>query len=488
METTIEPPSASPLHSASAGKTDNGQSQPHASHGEDEIPSDLHKPHWLTICIIAALFVGVMVALYFIGLAPHVRDHQQAQADADAQASFVPTVNVAAPTHDVASHTVLLPCDIRPNQETMIYSRTSGYLKEFKKDIGEQVKKDELLAVIEAPEVDAQLEQARATRDQAVAAVTKSKADLDLAQRTIDRYETVINGNVSAQERDEKVSARDQAAADLAQSQANVKVADANIDRLTVLQSFEKITAPFDGVITERNYDVGALLSAGAPTPGREIFRLTQSTELRVFVNMPQIEASQVTLGSPAKLVVRNYPDREFTGTVARFAGALDPNTRTMPFELHFPNPKNELYPGMYGQIRLDISQSNPVLLVPSSALVFNAKGVQIAIVRDDKVHFQAVTLGNDRGQVLEVTSGLLPTDRVIANPGEPPRRGLSRAGRRSDQARTGGDDASRAHPGAHGRQIRPTSHTLGIRPNRRAADRDTPPGSTKGIQLCSST
>jgi RND family efflux transporter MFP subunit len=400
-------------------KAGHGQPQPPADHSEDGIPTDLHRPHGLVVGGVALLFAGLLIALYFIGLGSHQQERRQAQADADAKFALVPSVNVAVPKRDVAGHTVVLPCDIRPNQDTLIYSRTSGYLKKFYKDIGDRVAANELLAEIDTPEVDAQLEQAKAALLQAEANVAKAQADLDLAQRTLDRYQIVTGNGVAPQERDEKVSARDQAVAALAQTKASVKAAAADVDRLAVLQSFKKITAPFDGVITERNYDVGALLSAGAPAPGRELFRLTQSATLRVFINMPQVEASLVTLNSPAHLTVRNYPGREFTGTIARLAGALDPNTRTMPFELHFPNPNNELYAGMYGQVRLEISQPNPVLLVPTSALIFNAAGVQVAIVRDGKVHFQPVSLGNDRGTELEVTAGLSPDDHVIANPGE---------------------------------------------------------------------
>jgi RND family efflux transporter MFP subunit len=404
----------------------NGQPRSAAAHGpaehmEGEIPSDLRRPHPVVIVGVFLLLAGVLLGLFFLGWYPRQAEKKLAAQDAEEVSNAVPVVTVAAPKSNAASHEVVLPCDIRPNQETLIYPRATGYLKKLYVDIQDKVEKDQLLAEIDAPEVDAQLEQARAAQLQSQADVKKAQADLDLAQRTLDRYQNIQGTSITQQERDEKSSARDQAAAALEQTKANVKVTDANVMRLEVMQSFEKITAPFSGTITARNYDVGALLSATNSGEGsaHELFRLTQATTLRVFISMPQVEASDVKAGQEATLTVRNFPDKTFTGTVARIADSVDPNTRTMPFELHFANPDGKLYAGMYGEVRIKVTEPRTTLTVPTSALVFDAAGTQVALVKDGRVHFQPVVVGRDLGTELEIHSGLTPEDRVIVNPGE---------------------------------------------------------------------
>ncbi|HEY4328407.1 MAG TPA: efflux RND transporter periplasmic adaptor subunit [Phycisphaerae bacterium] len=416
---TLPEPSKAAPPSPSNGQSHAAAASPaeHA-HAEDEIPHDLHRPRAWMLILIVILFIGALVGLFFVGWYPHEAEHAQASADAQEQRSFIPTVSVAAPRHDNASHELVLPCDIRPNQETLIYPRGTGYLKKLYVDIQDHVEAGQLLAEIDAPEVDAQLAQARASQVQSQADVTKAQADLDLAQRTLDRFQDVTSASVSQQEKDEKRTARDQAAAALEQAKANVIAAEANVQRLVVMQSFQKITAPFSGTITARNYDVGALLSAGS-TSGRELFRLTQATTLRIFISVPQVESSEVKAGQEASLTVRNFPGKTFNGTVARVAGAIDPNTRTMPFELHFANPSNELYSGMYGEVRLVVTEAKPATLIPTSAMVFDAGGTQVALVRNGKVHFQKISIGRDMGTELEVTDGLAADDSVIINPGE---------------------------------------------------------------------
>lgn len=388
------------------------------AHSEEEIPHNLHRPHFLLLAAVLLAFLAALAGLFFAGWEPYQQERKEADADAADVTSAVPTVSVLAPQREPASHELVLPCDIRPFQETLIYPRASGYLSKQYVDIDDRVTEGQLLAEIAAPEVDAQLIQAKAAAQQARADATKAQADLDLAQRTLERYQDVASTGVSKQERDEKVSARDQAKAALEQAQANVAAADANVQRLTVTQGFEKITAPFSGQITARNYDVGTLFNAGnmAAPP---LFRLTQATTLRVFVDVPQVEASQIKLGQETVLEVRNFPGKTFTGTVARVAGAIDAATRTMPFELHFNNADNALYAGMYGQVRLTITDASPELVVPTSALVFNAGGTQLAVIKGGKVHFEKVALGQDMGTSLEITSGIDAGDQVVVNPSE---------------------------------------------------------------------
>ena len=377
----------------------------------------------LVIIGVLVLFAGLLAGLFFLGWFPRQAEKRQAADDAEAASNAVPLVTVAAPKSNAASHEVILPCDIRPNQETLIYPQATGYLKKLYVDIQDKVEKDQLLAEIDAPEVDAQLEQARASQLQSQADVKKAQADLDLAQRTLEQHQNIQGTGITQQERDEKSSARDQAAAALEQVKANVKVTDSNVTRLEVMQGFEKITAPFAGTITSRNYDVGALLAATSFSEGRghELFRLTQASTLRVFINMPQVEASDVKTGQEATLTVRNYPQRKFTGTVARIADSVDPNTRTMPFELHFANPDGKLYAGMYGEVRITVTEPRTTLTVPTSALVFDAEGTRVAVVKDGKVHFQPVMVGRDLGTDLEINGGLTrggPSDRQSGREG----------------------------------------------------------------------
>jgi len=419
LETSKTPAPPPPLPPP-ATTNGNGQGSAPAKHehAEDEIPHDLHRPHPVLLIAVLLGFAAAGAGLFFTGWVPHEQQNRQAEADAKEMSSLVPTVNVTAPTKQPASHELSLPCDIRPNQETLIYPQATGYLKKLNVDIQDPVKKGDVLAVIDAPEVDAELEQSKAAATQARANVTKAQSDLDLAQRTVDRYQDISSGSVSKQEKDEKGAARDQAAAALEQAKANVTAADANVQRLTVEQGFEKVTAPFDGTITERNFDLGALLTTGNMTE-KPLFRLTQATTLRVFISVPQVEASQIDVGQGATLTVRNFPGKKFEGTVARIAGAIDTSTRTMPFELHFANPKNELFAGMYGEVRLTISDKTPAILVPTSALVFNAGGTQVALVKNGKVHFEKVAVGQDMGTQLEITSGINSGDHVIVNPSE---------------------------------------------------------------------
>jgi len=385
---------------------------------EHGIPANLHKPSTWTVLAVCALFGLLLVGLFFLGRGPHERAAAEIRADASSE-SQAPTVYVVNPRPTSATTALVLPCDVRANQETAIFARSNGYLKKLYVDIQDKVTAGQLLAEIDSPEIDAQHKQAEAVLEQTRASVVRALADLALAKSTLARYQAVLSpGLVTTQELDEKLAARDQAAANVVLAQANVGAAAADAERLVVLQSFEKITAPFAGTITARNADVGALLS---PTnaAGRELFRIVDSATLRVFVSVPQVNATEIRTGQPALLTVRNYPGRTFEGTVARIASALDPATRTMPFELHFANNSDRsLYPGMYGQVSLPLSNDRPTLTVPTSALVFNTQGAQIVLVQNRHIHLQIVKVGRDLGTELEILSNdLAAGDQVVVTP-----------------------------------------------------------------------
>jgi RND family efflux transporter MFP subunit len=283
------------------------------------------------------------------------------------------------------------------------------------------VKAGDLLAEIDAPEVDAQLNQAKAQLEQTKSTVTKAEADLNLAKLTLQRYTDAAKnspGSVTAQDIDEKRAAYDDAASALKQAKATVVAGEAEVQRLATLQSFEQISAPFDGIVTARNYDIGALVSAGNTAAGAEMFRVQETDVLRAFVNVPQTYVTSVKVGQAAFLSVRNYAGKEFKGTIARSSGALDPTTRTLRYEVDFPNKDGALYAGMYGQVRLPVVESQPPLVVPTSAVVFDADGTKVGVVEDNKFHFRKVELGRDFGTEIEVATGLEGGEEVVTNPG----------------------------------------------------------------------
>jgi RND family efflux transporter MFP subunit len=314
---------------------------------------------------------------------------------------------------------------VKANQSTAIFTRTNGYLKKWYFDIGQHVEVGQLMAEIETPEVDAQLAQSQATLEQNKAAVKKADADKDLAQKTLDRYveaATKSPGSVTKEAIDQNESALKDADAALNQAVANVAAAQANVQQLQTQVGFEKVYAPFTGIVTARNYDVGALLSPTNTAAGSEIFDLAQTDPLRVFVNVPQEFANDVKLNEHAKLFVRNFPAHAFDGIISLTAGAVDPTTRTLAVQIDFPNKDGMLFAGEYGEVHLPVQDPQPVGLISTSALIFNAqvKGLQVAVVDDQsKVHMKSIKTGRDFGTTIEVTSGLVASDKVITNPSE---------------------------------------------------------------------
>jgi RND family efflux transporter MFP subunit len=305
-------------------------------------------------------------------------------------------------------------------QETSIFPRANGYLKRVLVDIGDRVESGQLLAEIEQPDVDADLLQAKASVAQANANLVKAQNDFDLSQATLKRYEGFAQGGgVTQQQLDEKRAAFAQAQSALAGAQANVKVADAAVQRLTAMQGFEKVTAPFAGTITSRNYDIGALINGTNPAAGHELFRVADTATLRVFVNVPQTYVTAVRTGQPASLIVRNFGNREFAGTVARSAGALDPATRTLRYEIDVPNSDGVLYAGMYVQTKLPVTPHQAPMVVPTSALVFDATGTKVWTVDNGKAKAKKVDVGRDFGTEVEIASGLKGDESVVTNPGE---------------------------------------------------------------------
>jgi RND family efflux transporter MFP subunit len=395
-----------------------------AVHEEATIPADLPRPRGWMVALMALAVVVLLGGLFAVGWAPHHKAQEQAKSDAEEIAGQVPLVTVTSPAAGPRTTDLVLPCDVKANQETAIYPRTNGYLKAQYVDIQDHVTKGQLLAEIDTPEVDAQLVQAKAALSQAKAALQKAESDLTLAHSTLERYQVLQHngvGTVTKQEMEEKQNVEAQQQSAVKQAGANVEAADAAVQRLTVLQGFEKVVAPFSGTITARNYDVGALLSASETAPGKEMFRIAETETLRVFVNVPQVYSGQVKIGGPAYLTANG---QDFAGTVARSSDSVDPSTRTILFELRLPNKEGKLYAGMYGMAKLELTQERPTLLIPTNALRFDAGGVRVVVVKDGKVHFQDVRPGRDLGTQLEIVEGLEADSEVVTNPSESMREG----------------------------------------------------------------
>jgi RND family efflux transporter MFP subunit len=388
----------------------------------DAIPTDLPQVGALGVAMIAVVVLALFGGLFLLGWMPHKKQQEEARNEAREAANTKPIVDVTHPRPANGDVDLVLPGDVQANQTTALYARTNGYLKPLSPgiDIGTEVKAGQLLAEIAAPEIDAELEQARAALEQANVTVGRATNEYNFNKGTYDRYEGLSKtGGVTQQQLDEKRAALNIATSSLKAAQASVLAAQAAVKRLSELQGFQKVTAPFDGTITDRNYDAGALISATNTAAGKELFRLDDTHTLRVFVSVPQGYATDVKPGQAADLLVRNYPGQPFKGTVTRTAGAIDPATRTLRVQVDIPNLDHKLLPHMYGQIRFKIPRQRPALVLPTSAFIFNAEGMRVAVVDGNKVHYRPVTLGRDFGSEAEVASGVTAKDQVVTNPGE---------------------------------------------------------------------
>ena len=358
---------------------------------------------------------AVFAVLFVVGVVPRLVLRHRLRAGADAVQNRLPLVSTVSPRRAPEVVEVPLPGSMEAILETGIWARTDGYLNARYVDIGDRVNKGQLLADIDTPEIDQQLMQAIATMSQDKANVAKFEADLALARTTLQRYVAAGPGTVSKQQIDERTSAVTDAEKIVDAGRATVNADEANVHRLLELQSFQKVYAPFDGVITVRNVDPGSLISAGSTSGTRELFRLAQVDVLRIFVYVPQSYAPDIRAGQSADVDVRELPGRVFQGKVTRTAGAIDPTSRTLLTEVQVPNPEGLLLSGSYATVRFKVQRSEPPLVVPQSALLIDANGVRVALVdADGTLHYRPIQIGRDYGHDAEVLSGLDTTD-VIA-------------------------------------------------------------------------
>jgi multidrug efflux system membrane fusion protein len=348
----------------------------------------------------------VLLLLLLAGLLTVLSKYRDARALAKETAqNAILTVAVVNPTVEKADEELVLPATLQPYVESPIYARTNGYLLRWYKDIGSPVKKGELLAQIDTPEVDQELLQAKASREQIV-------AQMQLARISAERWQNLRKSDsVSQQEADQQTSAYQQA-------KANLQAADANVRRLEQLESFKNVYAPFSGVLTRRNVDPGALINAGAS--GRELFDVAQTDPLRVFVSVPQSYAPAIHIGSEAWVTLEEMPGQKFSGKVTHTADAIDPATRTLLTEVDVSNRNGKLLPGSFGQVHFAQTTKSEQLLVPVNAMLFRKEGPRLAVVGNDgKVQLRPIAIGKDFGTTLEILEGISKDDHVIINPSD---------------------------------------------------------------------
>jgi RND family efflux transporter MFP subunit len=355
--------------------------------------------------IFMALFIGVAILVIFGVLQMFHRRSQYSALAKENEAESVPTVAIIHPTVATGDEKLVLPGTLQAYVEAPIYARTNGYLRKWYHDIGSRVNKGDILADIDSPEVDQQLSQAKADRGTA-------QANVNLSDITAKRYADLLStDSVSKQE-------VDNAKGDQAAKKAMLESAGANVRRLEELESFKHVYAPFSGVITRRNVDIGTLINAGNGGSAQQLFFLAQTDPIRVFVNVPESYAAAVKAGLGAYLELTQYPGQKFEGKVARTAESIDLATRTLLTEIDVPNKSGILLPGGYAQAHLEVSVSGAHLQVPVNSLLFRSEGLRAVVIDENKrTHMQPLTIGRDYGTTLEVLDGLKVSDWIVLNP-----------------------------------------------------------------------
>ncbi len=353
--------------------------------------------------MVLAIALIVTAVLLASGIWSRVRAGRTLRTETSQTA--VTAVSVVSPKQTTPGQEIILPGNVEPFINSPIYSRTNGYLKAWYADIGAHVKKGQLLAVIETPEVDQQLEQSMSN-------LNTAKANLALSEITKNRYEGLLKTNaVAQQDVDNAVGAYNA-------NQAIVEADQANVKELLALQSFEKIYAPFDGVVTARNTDIGDLINSGSSSGAKtDLFHIAQPGTLRVYVNVPEEYSQGVKVGMTANLVLAEFPGRSFLGKLVRTADAINVTTRTLLIEIDVDNPTGTLLTGSYAEVHLKVPTVASTFLLPVNTLIFRSEGLQVAVVKDGKAVLSAVTPGHDFGDQMEIVSGLKANDQVIVNP-----------------------------------------------------------------------
>jgi RND family efflux transporter MFP subunit len=357
------------------------------------------------------IFAFTSLVALWIGFVVHggigSRVNAEAALTTETEAAAIPSVMVVHPTLGSPSQEIVLPGNAQAFTDTPIYARTDGYLKAWYVDIGARVQQGQLLAEIETPELDQQLQQAEAD-------LNSARATLEIADITNTRWQKLVAKRVVSMQE------ADQAKSDFVGKQAIVAANEANVRRLKQLQDFEKVTAPFDGVITARNTDIGALINAG-PSAGasKELFHLASIQQLRVFTPVPEVDATAVQNGASVTLTQDEYPGEIFTGTIVRNANAIDQTTRTLNVEVDVDNPTGRLLPGAYIFVHFGTPGASHSVTIPSNTLLFRSEGLRVGVVRHNHVQLVPVTIGHDFGNAVEILSGLSVRDAIVVDPSD---------------------------------------------------------------------
>jgi len=359
------------------------------------------RPHrrWLVLAIALIAVAALLVS----GILSRVRARTTLKAET-AQVALT-AVSVVSPKQTAPSEEIILPGNVQPFITSPVYARTNGYLKKWYFDIGAHVKQGQLLAVIETPEVDQQLQQARSN-------LATAQANLELAAITKARYQGLLKSNaVSQQDVDNAVGTYNA-------NKAIVEADQAAVEQYAALVSFEKVYAPFDGVITARNTDIGDLINSGSNANAKtDLFHIAQPGTLRVYVNVPEEYSRGIKVGMTADLALAEFPGRTFQGKLVRTADAINMTTRTLLIEIDVANPSSTLLTGSYAEVHLNVRAQPSTFIIPVNTLIFRSEGLRVGIVKDGKVALTAVTPGHDFGNQIEIVSGLKPDDQVIINP-----------------------------------------------------------------------
>ena len=373
-------------------------------------PANVSRGRLLTLGAVGALILG---AAFLFGYLPRHRAKAELAEGARLEAESAPRVEVISPKVVNSDRAIVLSGSVRALEETTLYPRANGYIAKWLVDIGDKVKEGQVMAEIETPELDQELDQARAQLAQASAGVTQADANREFSEANLERFKQLVPAGVASQQDLDKTQAQsvvDSASVKVAKS--GVAVQQANIRRLLQLKSFARVIAPFAGTVTARNVERGSLVSSGNATP---LFKVAILDPVRVFIQVPQDAAAGVKNDLDAKVSVREYPGRAFQGKVARSSGALDQNTRTMLVEVRVPNPKNELLVGMYSEVSLTLPSSHRVYEVPATALMNDAKGLRLALVEpDNTLRLVPVTVERDTGATVLIASGIDADSRVV--------------------------------------------------------------------------
>ena len=357
-----------------------------------------------TAIIFAAAAFALLALVIYSGI--HSRAVAESRLKQRTEEAAIPTVAVVFPREGAPTQEIVLPGNTQAFSDAPIYARTSGYLRHWYFDIGAHVQKGQLLAEIETPEIDQQLQQAQADLDTA-------QANLNIAKITASRWQDLVTtGSVSQQETDQAVS-------NLSAVKAAAESSAANVRRLEQLQSFEKVYAPFDGIITARNTDIGALIDAGANTQPKELFHIAAIRTLRLYVAVPEVYSRAARSGAQAALTLDEFPGQTFHGTLARNANSIDIASRTLLVEVDVDNPTGQLLPGAYVFVHLKLPDETRSVTIPSNTLIFRKEGLQVGLVRDGKADLVPVKISRDYGNSVEIVSGLQPKDAVIVDPSD---------------------------------------------------------------------